>query len=506
MNVCNDFSVSAGSDCVGKFVLSGRNCAFLPTLEEEMACKALGPASNITFPRRYESALPNWDNFGHSLLQTYMLVDGENWPGIMYNTVDGGHNIGDYLNRDANPGRAIFFIGLNIVMGSVVLDLLIAVVRSTYLNLRDEAGGRRFLTHGERKLLQNTVLVLESAPVPRVPRPPPPGALFGWRAAAHAIVHAPAFEFATLGLVAASTAAVAVYHAPASDATYYALQGAHYTFTCVFTGEVGLRFLADGLDLRARHGWNTFDTATTATALVGMCLSLASRAGALPSGSTVMRVALAVRALRLIAAIPALRLHVAWLRSLQPVMRTLRRAAPRFLQLVGAFIVFLFCYAIVGMAAWGNTRYGYAGDNAGGNPATSTGNVNSDTNFESLPNAFWTLFRFYAGGENWNFAMTDLMVQPPYCVDSSDGSNTCGSTVFSPLYFIPFMFFSAYIFVRATAAAAVTATATELLLQLLPPHLSSVNGIIFCLLACFNPYNVGCFLTCSSVQATMHLV
>jgi len=83
LNVCNDFSVSRGADCVGNFTLVGRNCAFLPTEALEAACKAMGSGSNFTFPRIFEAQNPNWDNFGNAILQVYMLSDGENWNSLM---------------------------------------------------------------------------------------------------------------------------------------------------------------------------------------------------------------------------------------------------------------------------------------------------------------------------------------------------------------------------------------------------------------------------------------
>jgi hypothetical protein len=373
-----------------------------------------------------------------------MLSDGENWNSLMYNTVDGSATDGGAMSRDTDQSRAAYFIVFSLVMGAVVLDLLVSVVRSTYRSLKAHADGRQYLTFGERKLLDNARVVLESVPLVHAPRRPADGAACG-AALAHRAVHTDVFEMFTFGLVAGCTLALSLRHAPQSRDTDTRLGAVYYLFTAAFAAEVSLRVLADGLDLGARYGWNAFDAATTVTAVVGAALSLAADAGALPTDYGVMRVGLAVRALRLVAVIPFVRGAVPWFDALQPVIRSLRRASWRFTQLFGFFFGVVYMYAIIGMALFGNVRRGYSGDNMGGNPARSTGNLNAYSNFETFPVAFLTLFRSYTG-ENWNYIMTDLMVAPPYCVAADDASNTCGSAALAALFYIPFMFFCNFVF------------------------------------------------------------
>ena len=91
----------------------------------------------------------------------------------------------------------------------------------------------------------------------------------------------------------------------------------------------------------------------------------------------------------------------------QPVSKAIWAASFRVFQCVLFFSVVIFMYAIVGMAAFGNTRHGYAGDGLGGNPARSSGNLNADANFESFPKAIFTLYRTITG-ENWCMLLLDL--------------------------------------------------------------------------------------------------
>lgn len=291
----------------------------------------------------------------------------------MYNAVDSGHKVGDPMVRDTDQTRAAFFVILILVMDSVVLDLLVGVVRSSYRALRNSADGRAFLSHGERKLLQNTILVVESYPLVRHLRPPSPELLGGLPAMLHRYVHTEAFEALTLLAVFACTVALSIHSSTSESAVLVTrgsvfaamnpffcavnpglaaqLRAIYYLFTFVFAAEVGARVMSDGLDPFFRHGWNLFDAATVLTAVIGAGLSIAFHSGVpgAPNDFGAMRVALAFRSFRLVSAIHFLQIPLPFLRPLLPVMRALRRAFPRFLQLILFFAVFIYIYAIVGM-------------------------------------------------------------------------------------------------------------------------------------------------------------
>ena len=334
----------------------------------------------------------------------------------------------------------------------MVLNLFIATIRTTYLNLRATANGRAFLTHGQRKLLQNAQLVLESAPLSHARRPPSSStALGGLAALAHAAVHSPMYEAATLLLITCAALTLSLRSSTTTPLAAQRTEALCYLITALYTLEVGLRLLADGLDAGCQRGWNAFDAACTACALLGAGLSGvyysggggASGAPWLATDTAVMRAALALRSLRLVAALPQLRPRLPWLAPLMPVLRGAARALPAFLQVLAFFAVVVFMYAVVGMAAFGGVRHGYAGNNAGSNPGRSTGNLNSASNFDTFPAAAWTLFRCYTG-EGWNYLMTDLMVAPPYCQPGPGPDSTCGAPAMAPLFFISFMAFTAF--------------------------------------------------------------
>jgi hypothetical protein len=137
MSTCVDPTISTQIECNGTFVLSGESCAYLPTEEEELACKR--NVSGVPFPRLWTTfgnqnlyAGESFADTPHSMLvvrlencdalnipvecvassfyvQVFELLIGENWPSIMINAVDGGFGNGE-SKPNANPAAALYFI------------------------------------------------------------------------------------------------------------------------------------------------------------------------------------------------------------------------------------------------------------------------------------------------------------------------------------------------------------------------------------------------------------
>ena len=437
-NICNDFSVFAKADCTGKFALSGPNCAFLPTQALENACKAAGNSSTFMMDRRWEAQLPNWDNFGNALLQTYMIADGENWPTFMYNAVDGALHEGDGMSRDNNQWNAIFFVLCIVIMDCVALDLFSGVVKVTYRHLVTKSGGRGYLTNGQRKLVDNTVLVFEAKPHTK---PAPPANENSVAAVVFNTIHEGAFHSIMGVVVLANVLVVAMHRYPEDALTNARLNSLHYLFVLVFAAEAGAGLFADGVAQYFNDSWNIFNFCTCVGAIVGAGLNLAAEAnaggGRLDFG--VMRISLTLMSLRFFFTVRSWRKSKAAgaFHMVQPVAKAIWAASFRVFQCCLFFSVCIFMYAIVGMAAFGNTRHGYAGDGLGGNPARSSGNLNADANFESFPKAIFTLYRTITG-ENWCMLLLDMSQDAPYCQNAGDVSDNCGDYIFAPIFWISY--------------------------------------------------------------------
>ena len=438
---CNDFSVSDKDACVGTFFLTGRDCAYLPTLAAEQNCARLAPlGSNSTFfpfPRRWDNLNPNWDNFGSALLQTYFLADGENWIELMYATVDGSNDSKTGMSRDNNQARAIYFILTIIVLDCVVIDLFTGVVKTTFKYIRTTSFGKGHLTHGQRKLAENTQLVLEARPLV-APRPPAEGS---YSRTIFNFVTSPSFDAAITALVVAAALVVAMYRYPIDALTLSRLNGLYYLFTSLFALEMLAKLFALGPFNVWVDPWAFYECTVTAVAVVGMGFSLAAENNNGPNLEYgVMRIALGARILRLFKVVRDMR-HVSsfhFLHHVQPVTRAIYNATPRVIQCVLFFSVVIFMYCVIGMSAFGLVRFGYAGNNMGGNPPRSTGNLNQNANFDSFPKGMYTLYRAFTG-EGWNSLCIDHMVQPPYCNASGDQFDNCGEPIFAPIFWISYM-------------------------------------------------------------------
>lgn len=313
--------------------------------------------------------------------------------------MDAGVNVGDPSQRDTNQWRALYYVLCILTFDIVVLDLLAGVVRTGYHHASTIAGGRDVLTHGQRQLVQNAQIVLESTPIAGVP---PSASLFP---GTHAIVHGwKGFEWAVTVTVTITALMCAQWRYPMDASTASNLNSVYYILTLALVVEVVLRFLASGPRHFYKSWWCCFDAAICVTAIVGMAMTLSS-----PNDYGVMRVALSLRVLRYLNMVRSVRHTQHWLHHLQPTLRAIRRSAPKCMEVFFLKAVTIFVFAVVGCAAFGHTRHAIAGDNLGGNPGRSSGNLNSKANFDTFPKALFTLFRATTG-ENWNMIMLDLMV------------------------------------------------------------------------------------------------
>jgi len=112
------------------------------------------------------------------------------------------------------------------------------------------------------------------------------------------------------------------------------------------------------------------------------------------------------------------------------ILRSLYLSSLSLVNIVALFLVFLYVFSVIAMNLFSGVRVGWLGYMDG-----------KYGNFNSFSNSFVTLFRC-ATGENFNGILHELGTAPPYC---SPSAGNCGSVVTSSLFFVVFIFFSAYI-------------------------------------------------------------
>ena len=155
------------------------------------------------------------------------------------------------------------------------------------------------------------------------------------------------FQHAVLGLIALNAVVMGLETSPALASAYApAFWWFHALVQAAFVVEIGIRLLAHGARPAAffRDGWNTFDFAVVAAALVPAVGPLA----------TIARLARLLRIARLVSTVPELRL----------IVGTMLRSIPAMGHVLMLLGLLLYGYGIVGVSLFGShdpARWGSLG-------------------------------------------------------------------------------------------------------------------------------------------------
>jgi hypothetical protein len=466
---CNDPSVATQADCVGTFTLIGDMCGYLPTQEQEDACRA---TTGVDFPRIWQSLPRNYDHIGMAALTVYELGTGENWPGIMTNAVDASTVPGEAMVRDANPAAAIYFIAIQAVLGFVLLDFFAGIIVDTYKDLKSNSQGTGLLTTSQRVWVDNMVLMLSVKPRPiRMPPAYPEAdepanttgaaqaapstvgagapsraasasssprvgrAWASFRQSMYYITTSKAFEGFIILAIVANVVFLALKHYGMTSDLADVIESANYAFTAVFFIEMAMKLVGWGPGQYFRSAWCRFDFFLVLMSLLSVGFSVSARiTGAAMTGAPIATLLRILRVLRLFRLVKSSK-------GLQRMLRTVIFALPSLSNVMGVLFLIYFIFAVVGMSLFAGTRYGYA----------TTGNLNEDANFDSFSIALITLFRA-STGEDYNGLMHDLMVAEPYCKGGGGPDDTCGNSATSPIFWVIFFSLTDFLMIKLLIA------------------------------------------------------
>jgi len=438
---CNDPDISYAKDCTGDFTLIGDMCAYLPTIQQEDACRN---STGVLFPRIWAPIPRNFDNIGAALLSVFELGTGEDWPSRMTEGVDAANNPGEPMIRDNNPAAALYFILIQFVLGFVLLDFFAGLIVDTYKQLKANAQGTGLLTPAQRIWVDNMLLMLSLHPRP-IKAPPALTKKFQ-QSARHRFVYNlrqfmykitlnPWFERIIMFCILSNVVFLALKHYGMSDALSDVVEYANYAFTIIFAIEAIIKLLGLGIKQYFQSDWCRFDFALVIASLFSAGFSIAaSSSGSKLTGAPI---ATLLRILRILRLFRLVRVN----KGLQRMLRTVIFALPSLSNVAGVLFLIYFIFAIVGMNLFAGVRYGFA----------TTGNLDENANFDSFSIALITLFRC-STGENYNGLMHDLMVQPPYCLVSGVVGDTCGEPISSPIYWVIFFALTDFLMIKLLVA------------------------------------------------------
>jgi hypothetical protein len=433
---CNDGSVGSAAECTGTWTLLGGDCALLPTLELEAACRR-SPAG-AEFPRLWAPLTRNFDNIFNSLLTTYEVADGEGWPNIMWPVVDAPSSPGLPAIRDNSPAAALWFIVVQIVLGAFLLELFTGMIIDYYNHLKEHSEGAGLLTPEQQVWVRESKMILAVSPSVGL-LPPTRGlgsagggggaaaALLRLRRRLFALVQAPQFEWAIMAVILANTAILASYHSSQSAAWREGLTVANNVCAAVFIAEAAAKLAALGLQYFLVP-WNIFDLLLVLGSVLGWVLTVGPV-------TTILRVLRVARIFRLV------RMN----RGLLVLFRTLILSLPALFNVGVVLVIVFFIFTVVGMNIFSGTRYSAAAFGST-SVAAGSGSLGPNANFDSFWGTALTLFRC-STGEDWNGLMHSLRIQPPYCA----GDN-CGDLHRPPIYFFLFNLSTAMILMKLLVA------------------------------------------------------
>lgn len=172
---CNDRTVEWESDCAGYF-----DPARLPYVYNatQYPFEARSPpfpnvsvvaAAGLT-ARAWERFDANFDSYPQAMFSLFVVAIGDRWTSVMYDGIDSTEPT-RAPSRDSQPWMALFFIIFIFVGKFLTLNMIMGVLITFFIRLKNATDGTMLLSHDEREYLL-TKRVLDSSMFEHDPGPP----------------------------------------------------------------------------------------------------------------------------------------------------------------------------------------------------------------------------------------------------------------------------------------------------------------------------------------------
>ncbi|KAG0244946.1 calcium channel protein [Actinomortierella wolfii] len=204
----------------------------------------------------------------------------------------------------------------------------------------------------------------------------------------------------------------------------------YFIFLGVYAGEIVIKISGYGFRKWRHSRWNLYDMVITVLAIATLIPRFIGHA---LWTSRLEKFLLITISFRLAQRIDAL----------QVLFRALVISMRSIINITGVFMVVMFVYAIMFRELFGMTRLG---------PSTTP-----LANFETFGSTMLMLIRMTTG-ENWDFVMHDMMVEPPYCTPSQQNylDSDCGSRAWAYVMFLSFYIVCTYILLNMFIAVIIS--------------------------------------------------
>eukprot|EP01012_Entosiphon_sulcatum_P059722 TRINITY_DN8424_c0_g1_i1.p1 TRINITY_DN8424_c0_g1~~TRINITY_DN8424_c0_g1_i1.p1 ORF type:complete len:1509 (+),score=172.74 TRINITY_DN8424_c0_g1_i1:505-4527(+) len=367
------------------------------------------PATNLTMQTAWERYRSNYDNLPRSLLAVIVITMQEGWPDDMHRLMDIA-GLNKQPIRDASPWNSVYSNTAYFLGNWLFISVVTQVIIENFTRSQDAVRGVHHLTAAQRRWLALTKAIARYRPNTAkavVAAPEGFGVWDCFRRACHHIAISPLLPRLMLGVVTCDAivlGALGFHDAPRSVRVIRAL--ADCFFVALYTIEFVV--LLSGLGWRGYRAsrWNLLSLLVLFVSVPALNWSVR-----LEDPSPLRDIVL----LRILRASQLFRQLI----GAQALLRALSNCGWRLVHMVVLLLSGIFCFAVVGIAAFRNVNIDTA--------ASLTPHVN----WKSLPTAILTTYVAFTG-ENWPGMMDDLRVQPPLC---SYTIGNCGKP-WSPVYFL----------------------------------------------------------------------
>eukprot|EP00744_Colponema_vietnamica_P002169 GILI01003469.1.p1 GENE.GILI01003469.1~~GILI01003469.1.p1 ORF type:complete len:956 (-),score=53.50 GILI01003469.1:231-2717(-) len=371
----------------------------------------IDPYTNITSERHWYSSPRNFDNFGNSILALFEVSTLEWWTDVMWDCVDAvSSEVAP--RRDHNLFYPFVFMLFILLTSFVFLQLFLAVMMSSYMKAQESLGGVSFVTPEQRMWGEALRIFLRYEPSALMFPLSNPVSRWLFRFANHKYV-----DWTLYFLVCINIAMMGVdyFNRPKNVNIVLgyindAVSGFFMAKFVVVFPALGPRYLLDP--------WNRLDLFLTAISVVNFVVRETTTTNV--SILQALYIFRLLRMFRLMKKFKGIRIlfEVVWY-SLSSLIN------------VGGFmLVLMFLFSVMGMQLFYQIDSGLLIDA-------------KYTNFFNFWNSFQLMFRFMTMTD-WNKAMHDCMVAPPFCDNSDPTKSNCGSQA-APIFFVVFVIIAAYV-------------------------------------------------------------
>eukprot|EP00002_Diphylleia_rotans_P038684 TRINITY_DN8836_c0_g1_i1.p1 TRINITY_DN8836_c0_g1~~TRINITY_DN8836_c0_g1_i1.p1 ORF type:complete len:975 (+),score=148.66 TRINITY_DN8836_c0_g1_i1:59-2983(+) len=381
-------------------------------VESRSQCFGVGIRRGVLQPRIWTRPRRHFDDIFSSLSTLVQVVTLEGWERIMYLAID---SVGVDMQPKANnrPEASIYFLSFLFIVGFFVMNLFVSVVIAQMREVHQRYHGHSLLDTKQKKWVRFQNMILHFKP--HDSDVPPKTA---WRAYVFEHTRSWRYRASFYTVVVFNIIIMSTYHLHPNHKWLGFYHVTDILFAILYGIDATLKICSYGENYFASFH-NKVDFFLFIVQLVGSCIGFHS--DQLLMASSILRI---LRLCRLLTLIRLMRN----MRKFDKILLTIRYSLPSTLHIACLLFLFMFMYAVLGHAVFGNVQ-------------NSDSGLDEHANFSTLALSLLTVFRMTTL-DDWPTIEAGCSIQPPMC---NEALGNCGSPVAATYFSFTYMFFVSFI-------------------------------------------------------------